>query len=248
MLGDLLLKANRPHESAYQSYRGGEGGDLSMGHATCRADVVRARWSKWTTVIIHRLHLAKALVAYGFATVDVDRLPLGHPGHDEQYGADYGNGYSLIKYIAEKMDRIIVGDETDIAMGYAPSKGGQNKQLYDAELDRLMVEFKGLGKISAMYCMTLSKIVLPPLYIYASGNTTTDGNVAMPVCMGLHIFDVPWANNFPCDCRWRYPDGRELKRSKVRTMSFALAERSDPEVRRAVVGRRVSRCVPMLGG
>ena len=132
MLGDLLLKANRPHESAYQSYRGGEGGDLSMGHATCRADVVRARWSKWTTVIIHMLHLAKALVAYGFATADVDRLPLGHPGHDEQYGADYGNGYSLIRYVAEKMDRIIVGDETDIAMGYAPSKGGQNKQLYDA--------------------------------------------------------------------------------------------------------------------
>ena len=100
-----------------------------------------ARWSKWTTVIIHRLHLAKALVAYGSATADVDRLPLGHPGHDEQYGADYGNGYSLIRYVAEKMDRIIVGDETDIAMGYAPSKGGQNKQLYDAELDRLMVEF-----------------------------------------------------------------------------------------------------------
>ena len=63
MLGDLLLKANRPHESAYQSYRGGEGGDLSMGHATCRADVVRARWSKWITVIIHMLHLAKAFRA-----------------------------------------------------------------------------------------------------------------------------------------------------------------------------------------
>jgi hypothetical protein len=145
-----------------------------------------------------------------------------------------------------KQERTIVGDESPLVMGFDPSRGGQNALLSDPGLPMLMTTLKPMPNITGFFSATLSNQQLPPCFMFPSQAKSKAPEFPMPVCQRMSILDgltrAEYMETYmhPCDCIWRDVNGKPITRSTLRTMSFALAEAADPEIRTRVEGRTIN--------
>jgi hypothetical protein len=246
-------------ETAYRTWLTTAGGKMSRSGVKSRdeTDIVRLHWMRATKVILWQMGTARELIKMGFMTANVQPLPEGHPGGRPEF-AEFGLNYNQGSWVPGATDFVYFSDEVDVTPEYTAQKGGQNVLVHASSISRpqedgtvkvqpvkrLTASLKPVKKISCMGSLTASGKPLPQLYMYQA--TAADApNVFIPECQVCAPCTVDREFQMPCgvlcECQWYDKDQQPVKRADLRTMAFALALKTHPDISDQLLGRSVTR-------